>query len=484
MSYPYFYNEYLPSNRFPNDLLVTMKTNNDDYIANKAMYRELEKIKLLVLGQNNLYGSANHVIYNFTYTKTSISGNDYFGTLMQKLSVMFPGCFIYYTRGSDSHDLTFNSIKYPTASSYVPSTVSITNVLFISQTELTIPSSILDGQLKFSYNYLGTGVINSLALANIPLIFVDGVFYLVGTPTITISGTNSVTVTVNIKYDSIVNTISDFGLTFKNKTFFEYDNGVTNINIMILNNIPLSKTGNQFFELLYISIDPGQNPIIRSGTSLASCFSGCTNFDSNISGWDVTNVIDMSGMFDSARAFTSNISGWDTSNVTNMSFMFCSAIAFNSNISDWKTTKVTNMSYMFFNAGIFNQPIGIWDTSKVTNMYRMFSSAFEFNQSINYNPTTGSWNTSNVIDMSWMFANDPDTPISKFNQDIGNWITTKVTNMSYMFYHATAFNNGDYPYESTKKMNWTFNNLPTRSRWHFNSALTYDNAPTVLQDSW
>jgi len=35
------------------DKLAKMKLNNDDYLANKAMYKELQQIKLLVLGQNN-----------------------------------------------------------------------------------------------------------------------------------------------------------------------------------------------------------------------------------------------------------------------------------------------------------------------------------------------------------------------------------------------------------------------------------------------
>jgi hypothetical protein len=136
MSYPYFYNEYLPSNTFTKDSLKTMKSNNDYYLANKVMYKELQKIKMLVFRQNNLYGSssANPVIYTYT----SISGNDYFGTLMQNLHDLFPECFIYYKRNSNSVDLTTDTdiVKFGSIDSYVISDNTINNVLIISQTSL------------------------------------------------------------------------------------------------------------------------------------------------------------------------------------------------------------------------------------------------------------------------------------------------------------------------------------------------------------
>ena len=430
MSHPYFDNEYLPSNTFLRAKLEEMKTNNDDYLANKAMYRELHKIELLVLGQNNLYGSSsvNPVTYTYTYTKTSISGNDYFGTLMQKLSLMFPDMFIYYTPSSDSHDLTFNSIRYTTASSYVPSTVSITNVLFISQTELTIPTYILDGQFVFSYIKNGITAAVAKDLLNLPLIFETGVFVAVDISASISEG--SVTVIVNTKYYPNVNTNSDFGLTFKKNFFLGKDDNdlfPDNLYITTLTNIPLSKIGSQFISLLSISIATGQNPIIRSGTSLASCFSS-SNFNSNISGWNTTNVTNMSYMFSNASVFDSDISGWDTSNVT-------------------------DMSNMFYNAGNFNSDISGWDTS-------------------------------NVTDMSSMFYNNEGT--YKFNQDVGKWDVNNVINMSDMFtnYKLGFFNNGDVLGGKTKKMNWTINANLVSTRWHYWSPLTYDNAPDDLQSTW
>ena len=117
-----------------------------------------------------------------------------------------------------------------------------------------------------------------------------------------------------------------------------------------------------------------------------------------------------------------------TTLVTNVSNMF-NGTFFNQPIGSWDLSNVTNMSRMFAGAGTFNQPIGSWNVSNVTDMSRMFDGANAFNQPI------GSWNVSNVTDMSYMFAG-----AGAFNQPIGSWNVINVTNMVYMFYDATAFN--------------------------------------------
>ena len=50
---------------------------------------------------------------------------------------------------------------------------------------------------------------------------------------------------------------------------------------------------------------------------------GDTNFNGDISAWDVSNVTNMHGMFYNCRYFNKDISNWDVSNVTDMYGMFC-----------------------------------------------------------------------------------------------------------------------------------------------------------------
>ena len=63
----------------------------------------------------------------------------------------------------------------------------------------------------------------------------------------------------------------------------------------------------------------------------------------------------MSGMFSGASAFNQSLSGWDTSNVENMSSMFASfsgASAFNQSLSSWNVSLVTQMQNMLSNSAM------------------------------------------------------------------------------------------------------------------------------------
>ena len=171
-------------------------------------------------------------------------------------------------------------------------------------------------------------------------------------------------------------------------------------------------------------------------------------FNQTISGWNMSKVTDISGMFANTpfnNGSTTNnglnpltwTAGTGTSKVTNMSTMFDSNTAFNQTITSWNVSSVTNMGQTFFNLSLFNngattniggKPLTSWDVSKVTDMSYMFGGCAAFNQDIS------SWNVINVTTMYAMFNNS-----QLFNQDISSWNVSKVTNMFAMFSSNQVF---------------------------------------------
>ena len=98
------------------------------------------------------------------------------------------------------------------------------------------------------------------------------------------------------------------------------------------------------YQLAY-EIKQNSTEIHRLATTLVtymSCvFCNNSNFNQDISNWDVSNVTTMYGMFESATAFNQDISSWDVSKVTDMEFMFRFATAFNQDLSSWDVSNVT-----------------------------------------------------------------------------------------------------------------------------------------------
>ncbi len=189
-----------------------------------------------------------------------------------------------------------------------------------------------------------------------------------------------------------------------------------------------SSMNSAFFGCFYLQSNALDTPNLTDVSDMSHMFDSAQTFNQDIDTWDVSNVTDMSFMFSGAFAFNGKISNWNVGNVTDMTNMFSSALAFNQDIGAWNVGNVTDMSDMFSAATSFNQNIGSWNVGLVTDMSQMFEYAFEFNQDI------GSWDVSNVTNMSYMFSS-----ASNFDQNIGSWDVSNVTNMSYMFSSASNF---------------------------------------------
>jgi surface protein len=359
--------------------------------------------------------------------------------------------------------------------------------------------------------------ISSQFVMRLPLIDVSNVFIDWGDGTID-NNTQHVyqrsftDLSVNITgHDSPSYTFSQFG----NGAFYDWNNtNIENIDYNInlngayylnsvywsndLSNSLVNSFAGAFVNAQKLTSVTGTLP--NTVTNIQYMFQNAYIFNSDISGWDVSNVVDMDSTFYNNYVFNQDLSAWNVSNVTNMSSMFYYATdfqnggisgylfttypptsnlldtnamfenthQFNSDVSNWDVTQVTNMKNMFCNSYVFNQSLNTWDISNVTDMSHMFEGASVFangnapgymflvpptqklqdtntmfKNCYSFNSNISNWDTSHVTDMSNMFRN-----AGVFNQNLSNWDVLRVTNLSRMFQNELsgnyAFNNGGH----------------------------------------
>lgn len=239
------------------------------------------------------------------------------------------------------------------------------------------------------------------------------------------------------------------GLTYANRTKTYASAGTYVIKIAATSgNCTGFRFNNSGDRLKILSVQRWGN--LRLGNN-SGYFNGCSNM--NLTGvtdaLTTTNTTTFQTAFFQCSSLTgiANVNSWDMSNVTILQECFRNS-NFNSDISSWNVGNSTTFQLMFNGNTSFNQNIGSWDVSKSTNFTGMFNGATSFNQNI------GSWIiiTSSTVNMASMFEG-----ATSFNQDIGSWRMYGVIDYNNMFKNATSFNNGG----SSSINNWTIRPILT-----------------------
>ena len=121
---------------------------------------------------------------------------------------------------------------------------------------------------------------------------------------------------------------------------------------------------------------------------------------------DVSELNDLSSIFDGLKIEVVDISGWDTSNVTTMAYMFaeCEDIKKIIGIENLDVSKLKNANSMFY----------------------MCENLVELDLT--------NWNTISLENMSYMFYNCSNLKIIK---NIENWQLPNIQDVFYLFYECT-----------------------------------------------
>lgn len=167
-------------------------------------------------------------------------------------------------------------------------------------------------------------------------------------------------------------------------------------------------------------------------TDMSYMFYNCTNLNQIITDkFDTSKVVYMMHMFDGAFAqgttpVALDLTGFDTSNVTDMSYMFNNCTNLQSiNLSSFDVTKVQYMNYMFNNcSSLMGLDLHKFTTKSVTDISYMFSNTAK----LEFLDLSG-FDTSNVIYFMHMFEN----AASLTALDLANFNTKNGLSFSYMF---------------------------------------------------
>ena len=207
------------------------------------------------------------------------------------------------------------------------------------------------------------------------------------------------------------------------------------------------------------SINPTSAPDLSNVTDLSSMFDGCRELTAaDLSGWDLSNITDMSNMFHFCTKLTDiNLSGADLSSITKLNGLFrynyelknidFTGVTCGSGLDDisemfnncnnivdidlrWmNVSSVTTMRSLFYSCDILETiDITGWNTPNLTNMDSMFGYCPFLTNVIGLDTL----DTSNVTTMASIFTIAPNLDLSP----IASWNVESLTTTNSMFYRT------------------------------------------------
>merc|ERR1711968_184823 len=145
----------------------------------------------------------------------------------------------------------------------------------------------------------------------------------------------------------------------------------------------------------------------------------------HISTWNTIGIMDMSSLFDARRksscaSFNEDISGWDVSDVIDMRSMFAGLIFFNQPINSWDMSSVMVLEGMFNNAVGFKQCLNDWNLTLHSSCLNCISVINRFHEycDLKASPIIKSILVSDVHSSTCRFQLRPERVVDKFYDNV------------------------------------------------------------------
>ncbi len=258
--------------------------------------------------------------------------------------------------GSDGNGNALKTVSTPSVASFMPRVISLANI----PNKLTTDASF---NLSSLITTVSAGVLSySSSVTSVATVNSSGQVTPVG------AGTTTITVTQAATANHLAGTASATFTVTLPPLIIRASNNVTIQYTGAAGDVPTSSalfieanprgTGMEWFAVVTDGMHQAIKEYARN-TDAPFTHQGQVVPFNNI----VTTLMTQMSMFHSIHVFNQDISGWDVSNVTNMSYMFDHAMNFNQDISRWDVSKVVNMDNMFNSAYSFNQNLSGWNVA-------------------------------------------------------------------------------------------------------------------------
>ena len=204
----------------------------------------------------------------------------------------------------------------------------------------------------------------------------------------------------------------------------------------------------------------------------------------NLNFLDVSGLTTFKGLFQQViyPNLKIDISRWNTKNVTDLSNCFAQCYLNECDISNWDVSNVKYLNYTFYESYI-HCDLSKWKFTKLEEAQHTFDSVKEINFDFS------KWNTSTVLDMSYLFANInfKNKLINIKPEYIENLDVSNCKYFNYMFdhYNGPNLNLNNWIFKNTYKIfknifqAKSINSIIDISNWinklSINEILNYDN---------